>query len=139
MNYNVPQGVQPQYNRPVSSVGRFGNEAGLTSIPGYPGVGITIPFQPGTGADLDPITPGIQNTPGIVTATGPPRVIHPGASMNNPIGSVESSGFMIGGNISHLPRAHQMGIINGPLSLLENHVVNDPIAPPLVVETKIQT
>lgn len=43
--------------------------------PGYiggPGIGLG---RPGFGLDLDPITPGRQVTPGVVTATGPSFVL----------------------------------------------------------------
>lgn len=48
MNYNVPPNFQPGNStlmRPGSSVGTP-EFAGITSIPGHPGIGITIPFRP---------------------------------------------------------------------------------------------
>ena len=115
MNYNVPiQTGGNNFTRPISSVGIPGNGVGIATVPGFPGVGITVPNA--AGVDLDPITPGIQNTPGIVTATGPSRVVFPGNNYHNSFGSVDSTGFMIGGNLNSFPRT--MGVINGPLSQL---------------------
>ena len=44
------------------------------------------PIATGPMFDADPITPGIQTTPGVVTAVGPPRVVGGGPSSIPPIG-----------------------------------------------------
>jgi hypothetical protein len=57
--------------------------------------GVPVPVAYGTGyntgygatvIDADPITPGIQATPGVVTPVGPPRVVGGGAPIGLGIG-----------------------------------------------------
>ena len=56
--------------------------AGLVGIPGQQNIGVTAPLQHAF-TDMDPITPGIQTSPGIVTPTGPPIVIQYGTGVFN--------------------------------------------------------
>lgn len=62
---------------------------------GYQGTGFGgMGFGAGGVVDADPITPGIQSQPGVVTPTGPPRVVSgPGAIGGGMLGS----GFMASG------------------------------------------
>lgn len=105
------------------------NQTGLPPIQGQPAIGFTTPtLNNGAVVDLDPITPGIQTSPGIVTPTGPPRIIA-GPGINNttvPFASVESSGFMMGGNLSSFETKSPplFGIVNGPPSLISNPSLN---------------
>lgn len=51
----------------------MGNCYGGSSVPGAYSYGTGVPMA---GAiDADPITPGIQSTPGVVTPVGPPQVV----------------------------------------------------------------
>lgn len=71
----------------------MGNCYGGSSVPGSYGYGgAGVPYAAGYGAvDADPITPGIQSTPGVVTPVGPPQVVSgPG------IGSIGTPGIGIG-------------------------------------------
>ena len=59
-----------------------------TVIGGVPAMGVTgMPFGTGGfgagGVDVDPITPGIQMQPGVLTATGPSRVVGGGGMMSS--------------------------------------------------------
>ena len=48
--------------------------------------------------DADPITPGIQGQPGIVTAVGPPRIVGgPGFVAGGMTGDLMTSGLMTSG------------------------------------------
>ena len=79
--------------RPPSSLataGFRGSSSAMAPLPGQPGMGITVPYQTTTAAgvvDLDPITPGTQTTPGIVTQTGPTIIIS-GPDTNLPMAPV---------------------------------------------------
>ena len=50
--------------------------------------------------DADPITPGIQSTPGVVTPVGPPRVVGGGPGFGGPV----IGGPVIGGPVYGGPR-----------------------------------
>jgi hypothetical protein len=57
---------------------------GTSGCYGCGGVPVPVPVGTGIGMgggviDADPITPGIQATPGVVTPIGPPRVVSGGA------------------------------------------------------------
>ena len=53
----------------------MGNCFGGNAAYGYPGYDqYGVPYGAGYGMDADPITPGIQATPGVVTPIGPPTV-----------------------------------------------------------------
>jgi hypothetical protein len=55
----------------------MGNCYGGSTVPGNYGYGgAGVPYAAGYGGvDVDPITPGIQSTPGVVTPTGPPQIV----------------------------------------------------------------
>lgn len=67
---------------------------GTSGCYGCGGVPVPVPMGTGIGGaviDADPITPGIQATPGVVTPIGPPRVVNGGgprigAPISGPIG-----------------------------------------------------
>lgn len=76
----------PQFGGvPISGTPSF-----ATSGPLSPGISTGFGFrpQPTVIGDADPITPGAQNTPGVVTATGPTRVVPGGGigGMTGPVG-----------------------------------------------------
>lgn len=114
--------------RPISSA----PTAGLMGIPGQHNLGLTSPLQPtfnGGIVDMDPITPGIQSTPGVVTPIGPSIVIS-GPTNNTGINSVTSSiNNMVGGNLNPIiETGSPFGIVNGPPSIIQNEgfmAVND--------------
>ena len=55
--------------------------------------------------DADPITPGIQSTPGVVTPVGPPRVVGGGPGFGGPIvGGPVIGGPVVGGPVYGGPR-----------------------------------
>ena len=62
---------------------------------GIPGVNTTFGATLGGVIDADPITPGIQSQPGIVTPTGPPRLV--GGPAFGGVGGAVSGAF--GGNV----------------------------------------
>jgi hypothetical protein len=99
--------------------------SGLMGILGQQNIGITTPIQPTfnggiVGVDMDPITPGIQSTPGIVTPIGPPVVVS-GPANNTAINSVSSSMDMIGGKLNPIIESNSpFGIINGSPSIIKN-------------------
>jgi hypothetical protein len=72
----------------------FSQYGGSLGAPYQGGLSASMSFRPqgGIGFDADPITPGNQATPGIVTATGPSRVVSGGIGT---IGGVQ--GGVIGG------------------------------------------
>lgn len=86
--------------------GVFGGLPGGVSIPSIStnphfgqGIGFGGIATPGV-IDADPITPGIQSQPGVVTPIGPPRVVSgPGAISGGIIGGRRASGGMIGSGI----------------------------------------
>lgn len=54
----------------------MGNCYGGSTVPGSYAYGNGAQYAAGYGAvDADPITPGIQSTPGVVTPVGPPQVV----------------------------------------------------------------
>ena len=85
---------------PPRVVGAPGAIAGGAFASGYrgigvPGVGTTFTGGIGGGViDADPVTPGIQAQPGVVTPTGPPRIISgPGAIGGAGFTSMARAGF----------------------------------------------
>jgi hypothetical protein len=76
---------------------------GTTGCYGCGGVPVPVAYGTGYGTgyggviDADPITPGIQATPGVVTPVGPPRVVGGGAPIGVGIGGPVGVG--IGGPI----------------------------------------
>jgi hypothetical protein len=97
------------------------NMTGISTGPGF-GTGIGLGgISAGGVIDADPITPGIQSQPGVVTPIGPPRIVSgPGAIGGGMIGAGQISGGMIGARIS------QGGMIGG----IQGGVVDaDPITP----------
>ncbi len=77
--------------------------SGVGPFPGMP-TNMSFRPQPGFMGDADPITPGAQTTPGVVTATGPTRTVSGGfggGGYPGPIGlpSIATRPGVIGGGI----------------------------------------
>jgi hypothetical protein len=110
----------------------FSQYGGSLGAPYQGGLSASMSFRPqgGIGFDADPITPGNQTTPGIVTATGPSRVVSGGIGT---IGGVQ--GGVIGGlsggvNIPSISTNPQFGQRIGFGGIAAGGVVDaDPITP----------
>lgn len=107
----TPGGFPGQPGFPGQVVGGLPGQVGLPSIP-RPGFGIGAV---GGVVDADPITPGIQSTPGVVTPVGPPRVV-PGGAVGGPIGGVGIGGFP-GGRPPFVPGTQFGGVVPGGIPL----------------------
>ena len=79
---------------PGGPIGRVTGAVGLPSIANRPGFtgGIGVGAVGGV-MDADPITPGIQSRPGVVTQMGPPRVV---SGPRTTVGAVGFGGFNSG-------------------------------------------
>ena len=80
-----------------------------TVIGGVPSMGVPgVPFGAG-GLDVDPISPGIQTQPGVLTATGPSRVVG---------GGMVASGYRgVGSGFGGIGYGGAAGIVGGPGAL----------------------
>jgi hypothetical protein len=113
---------------------------GAPQLPGLPGTRVNAPFpgalpggiRPGFGGDVDPITPGVQTRPGVITATGQTQFVQGGGVQN--VGSIPGQGFISRqpGFIPGAPGAIgiQGGVIGGISGGVAGGVIDaDPITP----------